>query len=171
LSFARDLFADSTRYSRHIIFESIFPPKPRIFPPKVSTTRGTSHNSLRQLPPPSTRRPPPQLTQHSFSSYFYFIDNRCTRRRRRRNNNSIMPQQRFPKVEVLSIAPHAISFILSETDTSMANALRRIMIAEVPTIAIDLVEYAENSSVLNDEYIAHRLGLIPIRYTPEGSMK
>jgi hypothetical protein len=130
---------------------------------------------LPQLPPhsllhPSTRRPPPQLTQHSFSSYFY-IDNRCTRRRRRRNNNSIMPQQRFPKVEVLSIAPHAISFILSETDTSMANALRRIMIAEVPTIAIDLVEYAENSSVLNDEYIAHRLGLIPIRYTPEGSMK
>jgi DNA-directed RNA polymerase II subunit RPB3 len=82
-----------------------------------------------------------------------------------------MPQQRFPKVEVLSIAPHAISFILSETDTSVANALRRIMIAEVPTIAIDLVEYAENSSVLNDEYIAHRLGLIPIRYTPEGSMK
>ena len=82
-----------------------------------------------------------------------------------------MPQQRFPKVEILSIAPHAISFILSETDTSMANALRRIMIAEVPTLAIDLVEYSENSSVLNDEYIAHRLGLIPIRFTPEGSTK
>jgi len=82
-----------------------------------------------------------------------------------------MPQQRFPKIEILSIAPHAISFILSETDTSMANALRRIMIAEVPTLAIDLVEYSENSSVLNDEYIAHRLGLIPIRYAPDGSVK
>ncbi|KAL7487295.1 hypothetical protein ACHAW6_012887 [Cyclotella cf. meneghiniana] len=82
-----------------------------------------------------------------------------------------MPQQRFPKVEILNITPHFIQFILSETDTSMANALRRIMIAEVPTLAIDLVEYAENSSVLNDEYIAHRLGLIPIRYTPEGSLK
>lgn len=82
-----------------------------------------------------------------------------------------MPQQRFPKIKILSIAPHHISFILSETDTSMANTLRRIMIAEVPTLAIDLVEYSENSSVLNDEYIAHRLGLIPIRYTPEGTMK
>ena len=55
-----------------------------------------------------------------------------------------MPQQRFPKIEILSIAPHTISFILSETDTSMANTLRRIMIAEVPTLAIDLVEYSEN---------------------------
>mmetsp|Transcript_17119 Transcript_17119/g.25810 ORF Transcript_17119/g.25810 Transcript_17119/m.25810 type:complete len:324 (-) Transcript_17119:59-1030(-) len=82
-----------------------------------------------------------------------------------------MPQQRFPKIEILSIAPHAISFILSETDTSMANSLRRIMIAEVPTLAIDLVEYSENSSVLNDEYIAHRLGLIPIRFVQEGSVK
>jgi DNA-directed RNA polymerase II subunit RPB3 len=79
-----------------------------------------------------------------------------------------MPHQRFPKVEILQLSQHEIKFVLSETDTSMANALRRIMIAEVPTLAIDLVEFHENSSVLNDEYIAHRLGLIPLRYSLDG---
>lgn len=82
-----------------------------------------------------------------------------------------MPNQRFPKVKVTSIAPHEIKFTLSDTDTSMANTLRRIMIAEVPTLAIDLVEFHENSTVLNDEYIAHRLGLVPIRYQPAGSIR
>lgn len=78
-----------------------------------------------------------------------------------------MPHQRFPKVEILSMQPHEIKFVLSETDCSMANTLRRIMIAEVPTLAIDLVEFHENTTVLNDEYIAHRLGLIPLRYVPQ----
>lgn len=82
-----------------------------------------------------------------------------------------MPHQRFPKVEILSIASHEIKFILSDTDVSMANTIRRIMIAEVPTLAIDLVEFHENSTVLNDEYIAHRLGLIPLRYQPPDSLK
>lgn len=82
-----------------------------------------------------------------------------------------MPHQRFPKVEILSIEPHEIRFLLSETDTSMANTLRRIMIGEVPTLAIDLVEFYENSTVLNDEYIAHRLGLIPLRYQAPDSLR
>jgi DNA-directed RNA polymerase II subunit RPB3 len=72
---------------------------------------------------------------------------------------------------MLHISPHEIKFILSDTDTSVANTLRRIMIAEVPTLAIDLVEFHENTTVLNDEYIAHRLGLIPIRYQPPDSIK
>ncbi len=77
-----------------------------------------------------------------------------------------MPHQRFPKVKILSLATHEIRFILSDTDTSVANTLRLSMIAEVPTLAIDLVEFHENTTVLNDEYIAHRLGLIPLRYQP-----
>lgn len=68
-----------------------------------------------------------------------------------------------PGVEVLHLTDDRITFMLWDVDMSVANALRRVMLAEVPTLAIDLVEVKENTSVLHDEYIAHRLGLIPLR--------
>ena len=70
--------------------------------------------------------------------------------------------QRFPTVRIRDMKDDVLKFELRDTDASIANALRRIMIAEVPTLAIDLVEIETNSSVLNDEFLAHRLGLIPI---------
>ncbi|WP_292365766.1 MULTISPECIES: DNA-directed RNA polymerase subunit D [unclassified Methanoculleus] len=54
-------------------------------------------------------------------------------------------------------------FTLSGISTSFANMLRRAMISEVPTLAIEDVRIYDNTSVLFDEMLTHRLGLIPLR--------
>ena len=58
-------------------------------------------------------------------------------------------------------------FIFSlKAPISFSNAIRRIMISEVPTYAIEDVYIYENSSSMDDEILAHRLGLIPIKGKP-----
>jgi len=73
---------------------------------------------------------------------------------------------RFPSFEIREIKEAYCEFTLKDTDASIANALRRVMIAWVPTIAIDLVEFEINTSVLSDDFIAHRLGIIPLKSGP-----
>ena len=55
-----------------------------------------------------------------------------------------------------------ISFIIKNTNPANANALRRTIISEVPIMAITEVEFRKNSSLLYDEMIAHRLGLLSL---------
>ncbi|KAF2736605.1 DNA-directed RNA polymeras-like proteines I and III subunit RPAC1 [Polyplosphaeria fusca] len=59
--------------------------------------------------------------------------------------------------------PNDLSFSLIGVDTSVANAFRRIMIAEIPTLAIETVFSTQNTSIIVDEVLSHRLGLIPLR--------
>jgi DNA-directed RNA polymerase subunit D len=56
-----------------------------------------------------------------------------------------------------------ISFLIKGITPSLANSIRRCAIEEVPTMAIEDVEFRNNSSALYDEIIAHRLGLIPLK--------
>lgn len=71
--------------------------------------------------------------------------------------------QRRPHIEIKRLDKDVIVFELTKSDESMANSLRRAMIAEVPTMAVDNVYIDENSSVLWDEFLAHRIGLVPLR--------
>ena len=50
-----------------------------------------------------------------------------------------------------------------------ANALRRICLNGVPIYAVESIDVLENSSVLADEGIAHRVGLIPLKTDLEAS--
>ncbi|XP_028325076.1 DNA-directed RNA polymerases I and III subunit RPAC1 [Gouania willdenowi] len=60
----------------------------------------------------------------------------------------------------------SLEFDMVGIDAAIANAFRRILLAEVPTMAIEKVFVYNNTSIVQDEVLAHRLGLIPIRADP-----
>lgn len=70
------------------------------------------------------------------------------------------------KVMVQRLSQRSIEFDLIGVDASIANAFRRILIAEVPTVCIENVYVWNNTSVIVDEVLAHRLGLIPLNVDP-----
>lgn len=66
------------------------------------------------------------------------------------------------KVKVKEIKPKKAVLRIEETNSYFVNSLRRIMLSELPKLAIDDVIIYDNTSPLFDEIISHRLGLIPI---------
>ncbi|MGB6674722.1 MAG: DNA-directed RNA polymerase subunit D [Candidatus Nitrosopolaris sp.] len=65
--------------------------------------------------------------------------------------------------EVLERTDERIVIKFNNISRQYINAIRRMAICEVPTLAIDDVVILENSSVMHDEAVAHRLGLVPLR--------
>jgi DNA-directed RNA polymerase I and III subunit RPAC1 len=65
-------------------------------------------------------------------------------------------------IKVKKLTSEEIVFDLIGAEPPLANALRRIMISEVPTMAIEKVIMWQNTSIIPDENLAHRVGLIPL---------
>lgn len=62
---------------------------------------------------------------------------------------------------------NTLTFVLDNSSTAEANQLRKALLGGIPVMAIEEVEFFENSSPLFDEYVAHRLALVPLT-TPRG---
>ncbi|HJN57848.1 MAG TPA: DNA-directed RNA polymerase subunit D [Nitrososphaerales archaeon] len=67
------------------------------------------------------------------------------------------------KIKVLEKSTDRVKIQLQGISLSYANAIRRIALSEVPVMAIDNIIIIENSSIMYDELLAHRLGLIPLK--------
>ncbi|QLK26247.1 DNA-directed RNA polymerase subunit D [Natrinema zhouii] len=71
-------------------------------------------------------------------------------------------------VEFVEREDREARFLVRGVTPAFANGIRRAMIADVPTMAIDTVRFVENSSVMFDEQLALRLGLVPLTTPPVG---
>jgi len=68
------------------------------------------------------------------------------------------------KIKILKQNKNEVSFVVEEINHNFANELRRIMISEVSTMAIEFVDFKKNDSSLPDELVANRLGQIPLTF-------
>ncbi|XP_063300246.1 DNA-directed RNA polymerases I and III subunit RPAC1 [Pelobates fuscus] len=74
-------------------------------------------------------------------------------------------EQNF-RVDIIKMEDDVLEFDMIGIDAALANAFRRILLAEIPTMAVEKVFVYNNTSIIQDEILAHRLGLIPIRTDP-----
>jgi len=68
------------------------------------------------------------------------------------------------KIHVLEKNDSELSFKIEGISAAYANTLRRIMMSEVPTMAVEFVDFTKNGSVVNDELLSNRLGQIPLKF-------
>ncbi|SPO45902.1 probable Rpc40 - 40 kD subunit of DNA-directed RNA polymerases I and III [Moesziomyces antarcticus] len=71
------------------------------------------------------------------------------------------------KLIITRLSDASCEFDLIGVDASIANAIRRVLMAEVPTVAIEHVYIWNNTSIIQDEVLSHRLGLVPLAIHPD----
>jgi DNA-directed RNA polymerase subunit D len=72
------------------------------------------------------------------------------------------------EVEFVNRSDREARFLVRNITPAFANGIRRAMIADVPTFSVDELRVVENSSVMFDEQIALRLGLVPLTTPLDG---
>ncbi len=70
------------------------------------------------------------------------------------------------EVSGVSEKGNKLSFTAKGVSLPLANAIRRYSMNHIPVLAIDQITMYENSASIFDEYIAHRIGMLPIK-TPK----
>jgi len=83
------------------------------------------------------------------------------------NSLSLKNFEKDLKFNIVSLTETDMEVDIVGIDAPLANALRRILIAEIPTMAFDKAIIYQNTSILQDEVMAHRLGLIPVDVNPD----
>lgn len=68
-------------------------------------------------------------------------------------------------IKILEKSERKIVIQIDDINPAFANSLRRIMLNEVPVLAIEDVEFTDNNSGFYDEVLAHRLGLVPFTFS------
>jgi DNA-directed RNA polymerase I and III subunit RPAC1 len=70
------------------------------------------------------------------------------------------------KIVIVKYNEEEIEFDMIGVSPAVANSFRRLMLSEVPSMAIEKVHIYNNTSIIQDEVLAHRLGLIPLKANP-----
>lgn len=74
--------------------------------------------------------------------------------------------RRTVSMEIIENSPDRFRFDLRGIQAPIANTLRRIILDEVPTMAADTIVFRDNTSILPDEVLAQRVGLLPLNVDP-----
>jgi DNA-directed RNA polymerase I and III subunit RPAC1 len=119
--------------------------------------RGASRRRRRRRSPLAARRPraPPLQTSSTISAGQYAAAGEA-------RTFDLAAFKAGLRVDVARYEGDEMEFEVGGLSCAMANALRRIIIAEVPTMAIEHVFVVNNTSIIQDEVLAHRLGLVPL---------
>ena len=82
------------------------------------------------------------------------------------------------KVVSIGSVDGELNFEMADTDLSIVNSLRRVMITHIPSLVFrgfphksNLINIIKNNSKFNNEYLKHRIQCIPIHYSIESNFE